>query len=60
MISSGNIKVGMSKPALRSALSATTLSEDPFLVGCYKAYDRQKRIEVLAPASQSYFLYLKM
>ena len=55
IVDSGTIKVGMSKLALRDALVSARLTQDPFFTGCYRSYDREKRIEVLASIDRSYY-----
>ena len=57
-VSSGKIRVGMSKSEVRSALLMTTLSEDAFIGGCYRKYHEQIKYEVVAASSKSvYFIF---
>jgi len=59
IVDSGTIKVGMSKLALRDALVSARLTQDPFFTGCYRSYDREKRIEVLASIDRSYYFIFR-
>lgn len=59
IVDSGTIKVGMSKLALRDALVSARLTQDPFFTGCYRSYDREKRIEVLASFDRSYYFIFR-
>jgi len=60
-ISKGGVDPGISKNQLKSQLGATTLSEDPFLSGCYRQYYPNLRLEVLSSRSRSvYFIFEKV
>lgn len=59
IVDSGAIKVGMSKIALRDALVSARPTQDPFFTGCYRSYDREKRIEVLASFDRSYYFIFR-
>ena len=57
-VSSGKIKIGISKNQLKGYLGMTALSEDAFLGGCYRKYHDQINYEVLASSSRSvYFIF---
>ena len=57
-VSKGKVRIGMTKADLRSALGATTLSEDAFLGGCYRNYNNNLKLEVLSSSSRSvYFVF---
>lgn len=55
LLSSGKVYEGMSKSNLRSALLNTSMSEDPFLSGCYRKYFKKDNVEILS--SKSHVVY---
>ena len=59
IINRGEVKVGMSQDELRSVLLSTSLSEDPFLSGCFRQFFRNERALIVAAESRTTFFIFK-